>query len=738
VAKTKAVADAKDKAGPAPTEKRPALEQAKAGGPQRLSRLPMPGMSMAAGTGASMPASGAPRARHVGALQRTIGNARLARMAAEPPKPSPPAGGTGKQLPVQTKLMVGPANDPFEREADAAAGRIAAGQPVGRISRLPGAGGIAAQRTCAACAEEEEKAQRQPAIGIAQRKCTACAEEEKPAAASVQRVAAGPAESGLDTERAERAIARSGPGSPLAPAMRTTMEESFGAHFSDVRVHTSPAADEATRAVNARAFTRGSDIYLARGESAGDPRLMAHELTHTVQQGDCRPVGRLQRQESAEATPGESGAGVVQTPAAATTTPSEGLSNRGAAAIAPTPDEEVEEELAGGPKAKGTGDEEEIEIPSFSAGEGEGCPQLVDLLAGGGEAASSEALRGAAEEGCTEGGEAGAERRREGPGKTGAAQAPAAAEGAERTGPFAQLLNIAVAVVPGGGLLASISGLVEASALQLWRQLPLVARAAAVTRAIALAISGAAFLPRVQFGLFGTWIRASVIAFLQRLQGLSDNLKVTLFEKYMSIAFGQNAAFTWGYIKGLFEGFFVDGLLGIVQMVIDIVWLIGKMPQAVRSLLRFFGSFPEHMQRVADVIVRLAGAMQGAGVNVVGEVQAMFRDPNRILGLITAVIGATEAIGARMGEMFADGLIRFIGQPAERIGRSVGRLGGMVMRTWEAGTQYNCLSFAVSCGTHHQPSVPNIQRWEMAMLRKAAAPHHPPSPRSGRRHPRQP
>lgn len=42
MAKTKAVADAKDKAGPAPTEKRPALEQVKAGGPQRLQRALMP------------------------------------------------------------------------------------------------------------------------------------------------------------------------------------------------------------------------------------------------------------------------------------------------------------------------------------------------------------------------------------------------------------------------------------------------------------------------------------------------------------------------------------------------------------------------------------------------------------------------------------------------------------------------------------------------------------------------
>lgn len=305
MAKTKAVADAKDKAGPAPTEKRPALEQVKAGGPQRLQRALMPA---AGGAAAMAPAGGPPppgapgRARTMGALQRTIGNARLARMAEPPPTASAVGGANGKHRPIQTKLAVGPADDPFEREADVAASRIAAGQPVQRISRLSGSGIASAHRKCATCGTEME--QKPAAGGPVQRKCTACEQEEKAQrqperqprdwtpedekkrAAPLQTKAAGTAgsEPGLDTERAEQAMSRAGPGSPLAPAMRARMEGGFGADFAGVRVHTGAAADEASRAVNARAFTRGSDIYLARGESASDPRLMAHELTHTVQQ----------------------------------------------------------------------------------------------------------------------------------------------------------------------------------------------------------------------------------------------------------------------------------------------------------------------------------------------------------------------------------------------------------------------------------------------------------------------
>lgn len=335
MAKTKAVADAKDKAGPAPTEKRPALEQVKAGGPQRLQRALMPA---AGGAAAMAPAGGPPppgapgRARTMGALQRTIGNARLARMAEPPPTASAVGGANGKHRPIQTKLAVGPADDPFEREADVAASRIAAGQPVQRISRLSGSGIASAHRKCATCGTEME--QKPAAGGPVQRKCTACEQEEKAQrqprdwtpedekkrAAPLQTKAAGTAgsEPGLDTERAEQAMSRAGPGSPLAPAMRARMEGGFGADFAGVRVHTGAAADEASRAVNARAFTRGSDIYLARGESASDPRLMAHELTHTVQQEGSRPLGRVQPQKSMEPSAGESGARIAQYSAAPT------------------------------------------------------------------------------------------------------------------------------------------------------------------------------------------------------------------------------------------------------------------------------------------------------------------------------------------------------------------------------------------------------------------------------------
>ena len=80
------------------------------------------------------------------------------------------------------------------------------------------------------------------------------------------------------------------PGQPLDAATRAFMEPRFGHDFSRVRVHTDTKAAESARAVSALAYTVGRDVVFgaeqyAPGTSVGQ-RLMAHELTHVVQQGN--------------------------------------------------------------------------------------------------------------------------------------------------------------------------------------------------------------------------------------------------------------------------------------------------------------------------------------------------------------------------------------------------------------------------------------------------------------------
>jgi len=78
------------------------------------------------------------------------------------------------------------------------------------------------------------------------------------------------------------------PGQPLAPATRVFMEPRFGHDFSQVRVHTDAQAGESVQAVNALAYTVGRNVVFGPGQyvphSNAGRRLIAHELTHVVQQ----------------------------------------------------------------------------------------------------------------------------------------------------------------------------------------------------------------------------------------------------------------------------------------------------------------------------------------------------------------------------------------------------------------------------------------------------------------------
>lgn len=89
------------------------------------------------------------------------------------------------------------------------------------------------------------------------------------------------------------ALAGLGSGRPLDGVTRTFFEPRFGHDFGAVRVHADAAAADAARVLNARAFTVRSDVVFGAGEyspgTAPGRRLLAHELTHVVQQGAARP-----------------------------------------------------------------------------------------------------------------------------------------------------------------------------------------------------------------------------------------------------------------------------------------------------------------------------------------------------------------------------------------------------------------------------------------------------------------
>ncbi|MBP0029806.1 DUF4157 domain-containing protein [Roseofilum sp. Guam] len=92
----------------------------------------------------------------------------------------------------------------------------------------------------------------------------------------------------------EQAIQRSqGKGEPLSEPVRQPMEQAFGVDFSGVRIHRKSEGDRLSRSLNAQAFTTGKDIYFRkntyRPDTPSGGHLLAHELTHVVQQSGDKP-----------------------------------------------------------------------------------------------------------------------------------------------------------------------------------------------------------------------------------------------------------------------------------------------------------------------------------------------------------------------------------------------------------------------------------------------------------------
>jgi hypothetical protein len=207
---------------------------------------------------------------------------------------------------IQTRLAINKPGDEYEQEAD----RIAE-QMMRMVEPTPiGSAPVAIQRKCAGCEDEEENAvptERVPAV-VTQPPSKAAMtrpgalqgvegeEEEYPPVS--QAVVFRKAEFATPLTTAESVAAitdrlggcRAG-GEALPALTCQRMENAFGYDFSRVRVHRDAEAGEMSRQLSALAFTYGSHIYFGNGmydpDGSSGKRLLAHELTHVVQQGQA-------------------------------------------------------------------------------------------------------------------------------------------------------------------------------------------------------------------------------------------------------------------------------------------------------------------------------------------------------------------------------------------------------------------------------------------------------------------
>jgi len=166
---------------------------------------------------------------------------------------------------LQAKLTINTPGDKYEQEADAMADRVMRmPSNENKSKKTTGLIGASVHRKYSLSEEEEKK---KPIMRKSESTNTG--------------IQVSPSfESSLNSSK--------GSGSPLPKGTRSFMENAFSADFSDVRVHTDSKASEMSKWINAKAFTQGSNIYFNNGqfslESSNGKKLLAHELTHVVQQ----------------------------------------------------------------------------------------------------------------------------------------------------------------------------------------------------------------------------------------------------------------------------------------------------------------------------------------------------------------------------------------------------------------------------------------------------------------------
>jgi hypothetical protein len=196
----------------------------------------------------------------------------------------------GPRLSLERKLTIGSASDPLETEADNMADWILRGVP----AHVAQTGETVVHSKCACEGSGAE--------------CTSCAEKKK----LMSRIGGAVAPS--EAPSIVQAVINL-PGQPLDSDARADFERRFGHDFSGVRIHTDPLAAQSAQALNALAYTVGQKIVFGPGKYAPTTpqgqHLLAHELTHVIQQGDANPLTASTLSISHPADPAERAADVA-------------------------------------------------------------------------------------------------------------------------------------------------------------------------------------------------------------------------------------------------------------------------------------------------------------------------------------------------------------------------------------------------------------------------------------------
>ncbi len=533
---------------------------------------------------------------------------------------------------IQPKLTIGQPNDKYEVEADNMADKVV--QRLSESSNQNASAGTTSpgiQRKCSSCEEEDKlqkkeddfahndvDVQRKPIFESnaerpdsdiqskslttpnLQAKCSSCEQEEKlqkkeeeelpNSELSLQRKTGDvPSESSPNLE--SRLSSSKGSGSSLPSDIQSSMGSEFGADFSNVRVHTGTQAVQMSQDIGAQAFTHGSDIYFNQGKydtnSNSGRHLLAHELTHTVQQSG----GMINKQE---------------------------LSYTNVETIL------LNHEF------------EEVTIPDNTEIEATTCPDLIPDYP-------------------TEP-NVGRIRR-------------------ENESIYERMLNA------GGDYLDKFALLRMAfpNITDFWNHLPLSLKVMIIDQNIdrfILQMTASNRLPG-NLQLIGKILKPGLVAFAQRLKGMQPELKLTVFERAATLIIDPN--FYLGVLKGLVVGFFIDGLVGIVQMIIDIICLVPKIRNFFIAIGRFMGMIPEEIRSLLHSVSQLESELQNVAKTAGQEFNEIINDPQRMTGILDALSTASTEISSKIGQKVADLYIGSYQIPSFHLGEILGRVIGQII-----------------------------------------------------------
>ena len=208
----------------------------------------------------------------------------------------------------QAKLTVGQPGDQYEQEADAMADKVVQEKAQDDTIQAQAENKIQAQSIAervTPLVQRRSDDQKVQANGDEEEQLSMEAEEgESEEAVQMKQQASADPPVGF-----EQQLNQNSGGEAMDQETLSGMEQSFGADFNEVRVHTDSQAVQMSQAIGAHAFTHGNDIYFNDNqynpkEDSGQ-HLLAHELTHTIQQGSSPAIqnSTIQKEGEEEAAP---------------------------------------------------------------------------------------------------------------------------------------------------------------------------------------------------------------------------------------------------------------------------------------------------------------------------------------------------------------------------------------------------------------------------------------------------